>query len=176
MNRQRRSDRPVFEKARWPALARPGYHARFVEIKNVPRGARIVTIVQKMREQLKTSMKARDAVRTNMLRYWIAQFTLGTGAEVSDAEALKKMRGVVKEARTGQTSFTDEDIALIQEWLPSSLSRGQIDAALAPVRDQIAAAPKEGMAMGLAMKALAGQTVESEDVKAAVTQIRSGGD
>ena len=38
-----------------------------------------MTIVQKMRDRLKESMKARDAVRTNMLRYWIAQLTLGTG-------------------------------------------------------------------------------------------------
>ena len=35
-----------------------------------------MTLAQRMREQLKTSMKARDTVRTNFLRYWIAQFTL----------------------------------------------------------------------------------------------------
>jgi hypothetical protein len=45
--------------------------------------------------------------------------------------------------------------------------------ALAPVRDQIKAAPKDGMAMGVAMKALAGQPVEADDVKAAVASIRS---
>ena len=117
-----------------------------------------MTIVQRMRDQLKESMKARDAVRTNMLRYWIAQFTLGTGDEVSDADAVKKMRGVLKEAKSGQTSFTPEEVALIQEWVPASLGPDQIAAALAPVRDQIKAAPKDGMAMGLAMKALAGQT------------------
>ena len=135
-----------------------------------------MTIVQRMREQLKTSMKARDAVRTNMLRYWIAQFTLGTGGEVSDADAVKKMRGVIKEAKTGQTSFTAEDIALIHEWVPASLSPDQIAALLEPVRRPIRAAPKDGMAMGLAMKALAGQAVESEDVKAAVARIRGAGE
>jgi len=119
-------------------------------------------------------MKARDAVRTNMLRYWIAQFTLGTGEEVSDADAIKKMRAVLKEAKGGQTSFTAEDLALIHEWVPASLGADQIAAALAPARDQIRAAPKEGMAMGLAMKALAGQAVESEDVKAAVAALRAG--
>jgi hypothetical protein len=36
-------------------------------------------------------MKARDSVKTNFLRYWIAQLTLGTGAEVADADAIKKM-------------------------------------------------------------------------------------
>ena len=119
-------------------------------------------------------MKARDAVRTNMLRYWIAQLTLGNGTEVSDADAIKKMRGVLKEARSGLTSFSPEEIALIPEWVPASLSPEQIAAAIEPVREAIKAAPKEGMAMGLAMKALAGQTVESDDVKAAVTAIRDG--
>ena len=51
-----------------------------------------MTIVQRMRAQLTESMKARDAVRTGFLRYWIAQLTTGSGAEVSDAEAIKKMR------------------------------------------------------------------------------------
>jgi uncharacterized protein len=134
-----------------------------------------MTIVQKMREQLKESMKARDAVRTNTLRYWIAQLTLATGAEVSDADAVKKMRAVLKEAKTGQTSFSAQEVALTQEWVPPTLSPEQIAEALAPARDQIKAAPKEGMAMGVAMKALAGQPVESDDVKAAVTAIRAEG-
>ena len=54
-----------------------------------------------MRSQLTEAMKARDAVRTGFLRYWIAQLTLATGAEMSDADAIKKMRGVLKEAKSG---------------------------------------------------------------------------
>jgi uncharacterized protein len=131
-----------------------------------------MSIVQRMRSKLGESMKARDSVRTNFLRYWIAQLTLGTGAEMADADAMKKMRGVLKEAKTGQTTFSPEEIALIQEWLPPTLSPEQIAAALAPVADQIKAAPKEGMAMGLAMKTLAGQPVDSDDVKTAVAAIR----
>jgi uncharacterized protein YqeY len=134
-----------------------------------------MTIVQKMRGQLKESMKARDAVRTNFLRYWIAQLTLGTGAEASDADAVKRMRAVLKEAKTGQTTFTPEEVALIQEWVPQSLTPEQIAQSLAPVADQIRAAPRDGMAMGVAMKALAGQPVESDDVKSAVAAIRGGG-
>jgi uncharacterized protein YqeY len=132
-----------------------------------------MSIVQKMREELKTSMKARDAVRTNFLRYWIAQFTLGTGAEMSDADAVKKMRGVLKEAKSGQTTFSPEELALMADWVPPAMTREAIAEALAPVRDQIQAAPKDGMAMGIAMKALAGQPVEADDVKAAVASIRS---
>jgi uncharacterized protein YqeY len=135
-----------------------------------------MSIVQRMRAQLTESMKARDTVRTNFLRYWIAQFTLGTGAEVSDDEAIKRMRGVLKEAKTSLTSFSAEELALIRVWVPTSLSPDQIKEALASVADQIKAAPKDGMAMGIAMKALSGHAVDSEDVQSCVTALRAGGE
>jgi uncharacterized protein YqeY len=125
-----------------------------------------------MRTQLTAAMKARDAVRTGFLRYWIAQLTLGTGAEMSEADAVKKMRGVLKEAKSGITTFSPDELALIREWIPPTLSSEQITEALGPVADQIKAAPKDGMAMGIAMKALSGQQVDSDDVKAAVASLR----
>jgi uncharacterized protein len=131
-----------------------------------------MSIVQKMRSQLAEAMKARNTVRLNFLRYWIAQLTLGTGAEMTEADSIKKMRGVLKEAKTGVTTFTPEEIALLGEWVPALLTADQIKEALAPVAEQIKAAPKEGMAMGIAMKTLAGQQVDSDDVKAAITALR----
>lgn len=131
-----------------------------------------MTIARRMRDSLKDSMKARDSVRTNVLRYWIAQLTLGTGEEMNDADAVKKMRGVLKEAKTGQTTWTPAEVALIAEWVPASLGPDQIAELLAPVADAIRAAPKEGMAIGLAMKAIGGQPVDSDDVRAAVASIR----
>lgn len=131
------------------------------------------SIVQRMRSQLRESMKARDAARTGFLRYWIAQFTLGTGAEMSDSDAIKKMRGVLKEAKSGTTTFTAEELDLIREWVPATLTPEQIAEKLAPAADQIKSAPKDGMAMGIAMKALAGAPVDSDDVKAAVAALRS---
>jgi uncharacterized protein YqeY len=131
-----------------------------------------MSIVQRMRAQLGESMKARDTVRTGFLRYWIAQLTLGTGAEMSETDAVKKMRGVLKEAKTGQTTFSPEEIALLQDWLPPTLTAEQIAAALAPIADSVRAAPKDGIAMGIAMKTLAGQPVDSDDVKAAIAKLR----
>ncbi len=132
-----------------------------------------MTIVTRMRAQLKDSMKARDTVRTNFLRYWIAQLTLGTGEEASDEQAIKKMRGVLKEAGSGDTSFSPEELALIQEWVPASLTQEQIKEELAPIADQIKEAPKDGQAMGIAMKQLAGKPVEADDVKAVIASLRT---
>jgi uncharacterized protein YqeY len=131
-----------------------------------------MSIVQRMRAQLTEAMKARDALRTGFLRYWIAQLTLGTGAEMAEADAVKKMRGVLKEAKSGITTFSPDELALIREWVPPTLSPEQITQALVPVAQQIKAAPKDGMAMGIAMKALSGQQVDSDDVKAVVAALR----
>lgn len=133
-----------------------------------------MTIVQRMRANLTESMKARDTARTQFLRYWIAGLTLGTGEDMPDADAIKKMRGVLKEAKGGTTTFTAEELALLQDWVPPSLTADQIKAALAPVAETIRNAPKEGMAMGVAMKTLAGQPADSDDVKAVIAEIRQG--
>jgi hypothetical protein len=118
-------------------------------------------------------MRARDATRTQFLRYWIAALTLGNGLEMGDNEAIQKMRGILKEAKGGTTAFSPEEIALLQEWVPANLSPEHIAEALAPVAEAIKSAPKEGMAMGVAMKSLAGQPVDSQDVKAVVAKIRA---
>jgi uncharacterized protein len=131
-----------------------------------------MTIAQRMRAQLTEAMRSRDTVKTGFLRYWIAQLTLGTGAEMPDAEAIKKMRGVLKEAKAGPTSFSAEELTLLRQWVPATLSLEQIEEALGPVAAQIKAAPKEGMAMGIAMKALAGQQVDSDDVRAVIMALR----
>jgi hypothetical protein len=132
-----------------------------------------MTLIERMRAQLKGAMKSRDTVRVQFLRYWIAQFTQGDGTEVSDEAAIKRMRGVLKESKAGPTSFSPEELDLIREWVPATLSTEQIRDALTPIVDQIRAAPKEGMAMGLAMKHLAGQPVESDDVKVVIAGLRS---
>lgn len=131
-----------------------------------------MTIVQRMRDRLRESMKARDTVQTQFLRYWIAQLTLGDGSEVADHDAVKKMRSVLKEAKGGQTTFLPEELEFLKDWVPPTLSPDQVERALAPVAEQIRGAAKEGMAMGIAMKALAGQPVESDDVKLAITKLR----
>ena len=71
-----------------------------------------------------------------------------------ESDAIKKMRSVQKEAKSGVTTWTPEELALIRDWVPPVLSVDQIKEALAPLAEQIKAAPKDGMAMGIAMKSL----------------------
>ena len=133
-----------------------------------------MTIVERMRAQLTESMKARDTVRTGFLRYWIAQLTTGSGAEVPEAEAIKKMRADLEggEGRADHV-LAGRDRALIKRMGPAQPSApSRSPRRLVAVREQIKAAPKDGMAMGIAMKALSGQPVESDDVKAAVASLR----
>jgi uncharacterized protein YqeY len=75
------------EHARTGRRAAPG---------TIARSSTVMTIVQKMRAALAPAMKARDAARTGFLRYWIAQLTLGDGTEMADADAVKKMRSILK--------------------------------------------------------------------------------
>ena len=80
---------------------------------------------------------------------------------------------MLKEAQTGRTTFTPEELTLIREWVLATLGRDQIQEILAPHADAIRSAPKEGQAMGAAMKALAGQAVDSDNVKAVITTLRA---
>ena len=132
-----------------------------------------MTIVGRMRDELKAAMKARNAGRLAPLRYWIAQLTLATGEEVADEAAVKKMRSVLKEAQSGRVTFTAEELDFIREWVPATLDRETIRATLAGSAEAIRSAPKEGMAVGVAMKALAGMPVDSDDVRAVVAEIRA---
>lgn len=132
-----------------------------------------MTIVRRMRDELPTAMRARDADRLRFLRYWIAGLTLGTGVELGYEAAIKKMRGVLKEAQTGRVTFTPEELAMIREFVPATLDADAIREALAPSAEAIKAAPRDGMAIGLAMKALAGRPVDGDDVRAAVAAIRA---
>ena len=130
----------------------------------------MMTMVEHMRARLREAMKAHDAVKTGFLRYWIAQLILATGAEVSDADAVKKMRGILRRPRPGRRPSPRKRLPCFGSGYHRLLMQRGFRRPW--FREGPVAAPKEGMAMGIAMKALAGQQVESDDVKAAVASLR----
>ena len=68
--------------------------------------------------------------RLSFCAYWIAQLTLGSGAEMAESDAIKRMRSVQKEAKSGVTTWTAEELVLIRDWVPAVLSIDQIKEAL----------------------------------------------
>ena len=107
-----------------------------------------MSIVQRMRTELTAAMKARDAVKMNFLRYWIAQLTLGSGAEMAENDAIKKMRSVLKEAKSGVTTFSPEELALLRDWVPPTLSIDQINEALRRLRSRSRRRPRTAWRWG----------------------------
>ena len=83
-----------------------------------------MTIVQRMREQLRGAMKARDTTKTTFLRYWIAGLTLGTGEEMTDDAAIKRMRSVLKEAQAVgvQWYFIEDESETPMDNIPKSVA------------------------------------------------------
>ena len=63
-------------------------------------------------------MKARDTVRTGFLRYWIAPVDPGHRRRDVRRRRRQEDRGVLKEAKSGMTTFTPEELALIRDWVP----------------------------------------------------------
>ncbi|MFO0960878.1 MAG: hypothetical protein U0800_26145 [Isosphaeraceae bacterium] len=132
-----------------------------------------MSIVSKMRAQLTEAMKARDTVRVGFLRYWIAQFTRGDGTEVADDEAIKKLRGVAKEAKAGPTSFKPDRNRADRRLGPRQPGPGPISTTRIDRRRSERTHSKPGAAMGMAMKQLAGKPVCADDVKAVVDEMRA---
>ena len=73
-----------------------------------------------------------------------------------------------------QKKTLEQEISILQSFLPKSLGVDEIVTALAPVADAIKAAGNDGQATGVAMKHLksTGAVVGGKDVSEAVKKIR----
>lgn len=137
-------------------------------------------IVDTIKANLREAMRANDAHAKNLYRFLLGQFDREPTQPVPDERAIKIMRGFLTEATENPqgTSFTPEEVALLKQLVPASLDPAQTRQFLETqgLVDAIRAAPKEGQAMGVAMKAFsaAGQTVDSATVKTVVAEIRAG--
>lgn len=127
------------------------------------------------------AMKAKNVVEKEILRVALGEITK-TGDEIGDSEVQAILKKLIKSNREAQSVIDDQEkkaqleqeIGILQAYLPQSLDAGQIVAALSEVADSIKQAPGQGPAMGIAMKVLkqAGAVTEAGDVAKAVTQIR----
>jgi uncharacterized protein YqeY len=144
----------------------------------------LLMLIDDLKKRMFEAMKTKEIVAKEIVRTAIGEIT-STGADPTDERVLSVLRKLVKSNEETRSvsqdaavrSTLEEEIRVLREFLPSSMTVEQIRAALADVRDQVRAAGNDGQAMGVAMKALKSQsaTVESQDVKEAVKQLRAAG-
>ena len=132
------------------------------------------------------AMKAGRTTEKGILRVALGEVQTAesrSGSDAADAEVEKILRKLIKSIGESRDAATDdaqradlgEEIAVLERFLPKTLSPDEIVAALAPVADAVRAAGNDGQATGVAMKHLksTGATVEGRDVSAAVRSMRS---
>lgn len=143
-----------------------------------------------LKDELKTAMleamKARRAVEKGILRVALGEVQTiesRSGDDASDAEVEKILRKLIKSISESRDAAADdaqratlvEEIAVLEGYLPKTLTADEIVALLAPVADAVRAAGNDGQATGVAMKHLkgSGATVEGRDVSTAVRAMRA---
>lgn len=140
-----------------------------------------MSLAADLKKAMFAAMKAKNTAEKEILRVALGEITK-TGDEPNDSEVQAILRKIIKSNREALAATESEtqkeqleaEIAVLERYLPQTLSVEQIKEALSGVADQIKAAPNQGPAMGIAMKALkaAGAEADAPDVAKAVGQIR----
>ncbi len=133
-----------------------------------------MSLQQKVMEQMKTAMKAKDTVALESLRaiksaLLLAQ-TSGTGSELSEDDEVKLVQKLVKQRKDSATIFTEQgrddladpelaQVAVIEQFLPEQLTEEEIEKVVVQTIDATGASGMKdmGKVMGIVSKELAGQ-------------------
>lgn len=134
-----------------------------------------MTLFDKVSEDIKEAMKARDKVRLETLRnikkvFLEAKTAPGANDTLEDADAFKILQKLAKQGRESAHTYTDngrQDLAdaelaqaaVIEEYLPKQLGEDEIEAEVRKViADTGAQSMKDmGKVMGIVSKQLAGR-------------------
>ena len=143
-------------------------------------------LFEQVSEDIKNAMKAKDKVALETLRnvkkfFLEAKTAPGANDTLTDADALKIMRKLVKQGKDSATIYVQqgrqdladvelEQVKVIEKYLPQQMSAEELEKELKAIIAQVGAAgPKDmGKVMGVASKALAGRAegrMISETVK-----------
>jgi hypothetical protein len=146
-------------------------------------------MLEKLTADLKTSMLARDAARTGVLRMALAAYKneavakgLGPQGELPEADSIALFKRLVKSREDSIEQFTkagyadraaseQAEIAVLKGFLPAMLEGVQLEAAVREAIASTGAASKKDM--GLVMKALTAQHGGAYDGKAASSLVQS---
>ncbi|MDP6152217.1 MAG: GatB/YqeY domain-containing protein [Phycisphaeraceae bacterium] len=139
-----------------------------------------------LQSRIKQAMRDKDTLTRDVLRVALGDIQTAEsrgGDAMTDEKAQGFVRKLVKSNQetidlAKDPAVTDQltrEIEVLESLLPQTMSPDQIEAALAPVHNAIAAADNDGQAMGVAMKSLksTGAVVEGRDVNAVVHRMRN---
>ena len=132
-------------------------------------------LFEKVSEDIKTAMKARDKVRLETLRnikkvFLEAKTAPGANDTLTDDAALKIIQKLAKQGKetaktyidNGRQDLADDElaqVAVIEEYLPKPLTEAEIEAAVKEIIAQVGATSMKdmGKVMGIASKQMAGK-------------------
>ena len=145
-------------------------------------------LFEKVSEDIKNAMKAKDKVALETLRnvkkcFLEAKTAPGANDTLTDADALKIMQKLVKQGKDsagvyagqGRQELADAElaqVAVIERYLPKQLSAEELENVLKEIIAEVGAAgPKDmGKVMGVASKRLAGKA-EGRAISEAVKRL-----
>jgi len=134
-----------------------------------------MALVDRINEDIKDAMRAKDQVRLTSLRAVKSQLLLaatekGATGEVSDDAGMKLLQRLVKQRKESADIFTQQgradlaaneqaEAAIIEAYLPKQLGEEELRPIIAAIIAEVGAAgPQDmGKVMGTATKRLAGQ-------------------
>ncbi len=135
----------------------------------------IMTLFDRISEDIKSAMKARDKVRLETLRnikkvFLEAKTAPGANDTLEDADAMKILQKLAKQGRETAQTFIDNNrqdladaelaqAAVIEEYLPKPLTAEEIEAAVREIISATGASSMKdmGKVMGAASKKMAGK-------------------
>ncbi len=145
-------------------------------------------LFEKVSEDIKNAMKAKDKVALETLRnvkkcFLEAKTAPGANDTLTDADALKIMQKLVKQGKDsagvyagqGRQDLADAElaqVAVIERYLPKQMTAEELENVLKEIIAQVGAAgPKDmGKVMGVASKSLAGKA-EGRAISEAVKRL-----
>ncbi len=147
-----------------------------------------MNLSEKINEDIKAAMKAKDKVALNTLRnikkvFLEAMTAPGANDTLSDADAQKIIQKLTKQGKDaaeiyiqqGRQDLADDELAqvkVMEAYLPKQMSAEELEAALKAIIEQVGAtsAKDMGKVMGVATKQLAG-LAEGRSISAKVKEL-----
>lgn len=147
-----------------------------------------MNLFDKVSDDIKTAMLARDKVRLEALRgvkkeFLEAKTAKGAGGELTDETAIKILVKMVKQRKESAKIYEDNnrpelaqnelaEASVIEEYLPKQLSAEELEKEIKEIISETGAeGPKDmGKVMGVATKRLAGKA-EGKAISAMVKQL-----